>query len=603
MDGIDGVNGLDGSTGEPGLNGQDGADGSDGVDGQDGKDIEFIFRLAEQESDMSAPQGTNIDDYVPFGWSDDQQGVSANYPYEYVSKRVKVSGVWGGFSVPTLWSRYSFDGQDGADGADGADGRDGKDIEFIFKQQSVESPPLKPDSINVDDYVPDGWSDDQQGVSSTYRFEYVCKRIKSDGVWGEFSQPTLWARYALDGADADTTALDYLQDVFTGTFDDLDNGICLAGFVGVKDSDDLITSGITDGSGGLPFLFAGQDTPYDNAEEFVSNINNEASLTIYTDGKIVTRSNLFMIKDESNNDIAVFTEINGQPILKSQFISVDDLTVKYIETPEDTVGIRFSSSDNSIELTDDDGNIVVELSAESSVDDCRGMYGQVGLRVGNMNLSQSDTTCVTTQMTDKKVQITANTNRALVCPTSSEVCGFSASDTNTPFDIIHVVNDTSDLDGKLSLGAYVDVRSWIDDDAANILGLYVKGGVYVEPNSAEANNNRYSNILSGLLSFCKVDGADGTIQKKWVHATLDSDEWSGSSLLVGSDMVNYFIYHDIGHTNYSVFSTPMCADFLTLMNLRIESNYFLFSAMRSLTDSNSAPEFNFMVIDNNSFWR
>ncbi|MEG0499649.1 MAG: hypothetical protein RR550_00825, partial [Rikenellaceae bacterium] len=86
------------------------------------------------------------------------------------------------------------------DGATGEDGKDGKGIEFIFKRQSTATAPTTPQSVNIDDNVPTGWTDDQQGVDATYQYEFACKRVKVNGTWGNFSTPALWAKYSFDGA-------------------------------------------------------------------------------------------------------------------------------------------------------------------------------------------------------------------------------------------------------------------------------------------------------------------------------------------------------------------------------------------------------------------
>lgn len=73
--------------------------------GADGTDIEFIY-LRNTGSTPSKPTSENTDDYVPSGWTDEPSGVSADYPFEWVSIRHKTNGEWGAFSAPTLWSNY-----------------------------------------------------------------------------------------------------------------------------------------------------------------------------------------------------------------------------------------------------------------------------------------------------------------------------------------------------------------------------------------------------------------------------------------------------------------------------------------------------------------
>ena len=84
-------------------------------------------------------------------------------------------------------------------GAKGEKGVDGTSVEYIYKLSTTESVPATPTTSQVDDYVPTGWSDDPQGVTSTNKFEYVSSRTKTNGVWSAFSTPSLWAKYSEDG--------------------------------------------------------------------------------------------------------------------------------------------------------------------------------------------------------------------------------------------------------------------------------------------------------------------------------------------------------------------------------------------------------------------
>lgn len=79
-----------------------------GEKGQDGDGIEYIFKRTEVETAPSKPLLTSIaDKYVPTGWTDEPSGVSADYPFEWVSMRQKTNGVWGAFSAPKLWANYT----------------------------------------------------------------------------------------------------------------------------------------------------------------------------------------------------------------------------------------------------------------------------------------------------------------------------------------------------------------------------------------------------------------------------------------------------------------------------------------------------------------
>jgi len=171
-------------------------------DGADGPGVEFIFR--EGSYTRPATPGTNaaqrkMDDYVPNNWSDNPEGVSAENPRLWMSRRVGSSGNWGPFSTPVVWARYSRDGADGSDGADGAG------IEYIFRQTATESAPDRPLQTaaqrKMDDFIPYGWTDDATGVSPQRPILWMSRRTGTSGNWGPFSYPVVWARYARDGQD------------------------------------------------------------------------------------------------------------------------------------------------------------------------------------------------------------------------------------------------------------------------------------------------------------------------------------------------------------------------------------------------------------------
>lgn len=161
--------------------------GKNGEKGADGTDIEFIY-LRNTGSTPSKPTSVNTDDYVPSGWSDNPQGITATYKYEWVCMRTKPSGTntWSNFSTPVIWAKWGEKGQDG----DGT--------EYIFKCTEVETAPETVMEISpTDGYVPTGWTDEPSGVDSDYPFEWVSVRHKKNGAWGAFSEPTLWNKYVV----------------------------------------------------------------------------------------------------------------------------------------------------------------------------------------------------------------------------------------------------------------------------------------------------------------------------------------------------------------------------------------------------------------------
>lgn len=78
-----------------------------GDKGTDGDGMEYIFQRTEVETAPSTPLIFSPNaGFVPNGWTDEPSGVSADYPFEWVSVRHKTNGKWGAFSKPTLWNNY-----------------------------------------------------------------------------------------------------------------------------------------------------------------------------------------------------------------------------------------------------------------------------------------------------------------------------------------------------------------------------------------------------------------------------------------------------------------------------------------------------------------
>lgn len=82
-------------------------------------------------------------------------------------------------------------------------GKDGKGIEYIFKlQNSAPSNPTPSDYATNEkyqrtDYVPTtlGWTDDPTGVDAVNQYEWVSKRVSTNGHWGPFSEPAEYAHF------------------------------------------------------------------------------------------------------------------------------------------------------------------------------------------------------------------------------------------------------------------------------------------------------------------------------------------------------------------------------------------------------------------------
>lgn len=186
--------------GESGKNGVDGKDGKDGTTGNTGTNaIEHIVAIAfcSSVTQPKTPTGGSLnvatgEITLPKGWS----------RTDSVAPPVWMSTGMFNTLLPDNpeWSTpIKISGKDGENGADGTD------IEFIYKRTLNHlMVPDKPENQNTDDYVPEGWKDNPQGISEFEQCEWVCVRSKlKNGVWSDWTNPSIWSKWGVNGMDGD----------------------------------------------------------------------------------------------------------------------------------------------------------------------------------------------------------------------------------------------------------------------------------------------------------------------------------------------------------------------------------------------------------------
>lgn len=96
------------------------------------------------------------------------------------------------------------------DYSEGTPGKDGSDIEYVYYRcagTTKDPAPTEGPTYNNDGKLtPDGWKASPQGITLEEPYEYVSIRTKPAGTnteWGEFSTPTLWAKWGDKGMDGD----------------------------------------------------------------------------------------------------------------------------------------------------------------------------------------------------------------------------------------------------------------------------------------------------------------------------------------------------------------------------------------------------------------
>lgn len=92
-------------------------------------------------------------------------------------------------------------------------GKDGNGIEYIFKLQNYAPSNPTPSGYATDpdyqrtdqEYIPYGWTDDPTGVDAVNQYEWVSKRVSTNGRWGAFSEPAEYAHFGKHAAKATST--------------------------------------------------------------------------------------------------------------------------------------------------------------------------------------------------------------------------------------------------------------------------------------------------------------------------------------------------------------------------------------------------------------
>lgn len=175
--------------------------GADGHDGADGSNIEFVYKLTITSLVIpTKPTGNSQTEAIRQGWTDHPTGISEQYQCEWVcSHNLQTDGSWSEWSDPTIWSKW------------GVNGKDGDGVEYIYQITKLPASPkeITDNNPDQDEYIPQSapgeqpWTDNPTGVSKEFQYEWVSQRkYKGDThKWGNFSSPSLWAKYGDNGQD------------------------------------------------------------------------------------------------------------------------------------------------------------------------------------------------------------------------------------------------------------------------------------------------------------------------------------------------------------------------------------------------------------------
>lgn len=162
--------------------------------GEDAGDVQYIYYLksVDKNAPTDTPTDSDIKEAGPDEWTNNPTGIKPEFPEEYMSFKTKPSGPnteWGPYSAPALWSKWGDKGQDGAG------------VIYKFCRQQNNTTPKYP-STSVQ------WNDNPQGVTSTWKYEYVAVIKTYYDESGNLKENTtnvsvsLWNHYVKDGDPA-----------------------------------------------------------------------------------------------------------------------------------------------------------------------------------------------------------------------------------------------------------------------------------------------------------------------------------------------------------------------------------------------------------------
>lgn len=181
--------------------------GGGGNDGKDGGYYKQYFKnntsetvAPERPTNGSAPSAAS-------GWTENAVNRKSGEYTWMTQVFISGDGLYGDYMSPICITGSKGDqGPQGPAGSSGT-GADTNDKDFCYhrtkKGQDIKDV-QKPDGDNYYD-----WTDNPQGVGYDketgvfYDNEWMCVRVKTNGVWGKWIGPVLWSHYGENGTDGD----------------------------------------------------------------------------------------------------------------------------------------------------------------------------------------------------------------------------------------------------------------------------------------------------------------------------------------------------------------------------------------------------------------
>lgn len=184
--------------------------GGGGTDGKNGGYYKPYFKNNTSETNAPSLPTNESAPSASSGWTENAVNRKAGEYTWMTQVFVSGDGLYGDYMSPICITGSKGDqGPQGPSGGSSGTGADTSDRDFCYHRT------IKGQDIG-DIQMPSGddyhdWTDNPQGVgyykedgvSYFYDNEWMCVRVKTNGVWGDWVGPVLWSHYGENGTDGD----------------------------------------------------------------------------------------------------------------------------------------------------------------------------------------------------------------------------------------------------------------------------------------------------------------------------------------------------------------------------------------------------------------
>lgn len=101
-------------------------------------------------------------------------------------------------------------------GDKGSKGEDSDVTQFIYQRTKASEQPDSPDN-DQSNSTPYNWTDSPTGITEEWTYEWMCTRTLTNGTWGAWSTPVVWAHWGKSGTDGDGVEYIYYKGYGTPT--------------------------------------------------------------------------------------------------------------------------------------------------------------------------------------------------------------------------------------------------------------------------------------------------------------------------------------------------------------------------------------------------